>query len=150
MTKILFLQGSNCQTPACTSTVFIHPDGTPGNCCKMTHKQQVSSTLTRAQNNTSANRLGERGCISCRVAPRNGGAILCQICYDDAISTGPVLIEVSEYHESYKSGTPMRVSFANDEAYGRQLNRNLKNLGSTKQSVPKSEQCIRSSTPRRA
>ena len=57
-------------------------------------------------------RLGERGCISCRVAPRNGGSILCQHCYDGALRKGPVIVEVPEDHENYKSGASIYTSLS--------------------------------------
>lgn len=112
------MQGPTCQTPGCTSPVFAHPDGTLGNYCKVTHKQRVPFTsIFPFLNDEPLNRLGERGCISCRVAPRNGGSILCQPCYDNALRTGPVIIGVPEDHENYKSGMSMCAPPANGMAY---------------------------------
>lgn len=59
---------------------------------------------SRLHNNESADRWGERGCISCRVAPMNSPSILCQPCQDDALSKAPVIVEVPREHENYKSG----------------------------------------------
>lgn len=75
-----------CLTPGCTLPVFIHPDGTPSNYCQMTHK-----------------RWGEQGCISCRAAPRNGQAVMCQSCHAYALERAPAIIKVPEDHKTYKS-----------------------------------------------
>lgn len=70
---------------------------------------QIASLSTfpfRAENDQFANSYGERGCISCRVAPRSGSLVMCQPCYDRALRTAPIIIEVPEDHENYKSGGP--------------------------------------------
>lgn len=46
---------------------------------------------------------GDQGCISCRAAPRSSASVMCQICYEDALSMAPVLVEVPEDHSNYKS-----------------------------------------------
>lgn len=78
--------GKICRTPGCGSPVFVHPDGTPSNYCTVIHKD-----------------LGERGCISCTIAPMTDGSILCQFCHSDALSRAPAILRVSEDHRSYKS-----------------------------------------------
>ena len=71
------------------------------------------SLLFRSQSNKSASRWGERGCISCRAAPRNGGTVMCQLCHHKASRMAPVIIEVPEDHENYKSGaSSILLSFA--------------------------------------
>jgi hypothetical protein len=51
-----------------------------------------------------ASSWGERGCISCRAAPKSGTTIMCQPCHDRALRVAPVIIEVPEDHENFKSG----------------------------------------------
>ena len=58
----------------------------------------------RSQSDKSVSRWGERGCISCRAAPRSGTLVMCQSCHDDALCVAPVIIEVPGDHENYKSG----------------------------------------------
>ncbi|KAF9643753.1 hypothetical protein BDM02DRAFT_1355394 [Thelephora ganbajun] len=78
--------GTHCQTPGCLSPVFVDANGIPSKYCKKTHRE-----------------WGERGCIFCRAAPRNGTLAMCQPCYDRALHMAPVVIEVPEDHENYKS-----------------------------------------------
>lgn len=53
----------------------------------------------------SVHRLGEKGCISCRLAPMIDTSVLCQSCHDGALGRAPMVIEVPKGHKSYKSGT---------------------------------------------
>jgi len=48
-------------------------------------------------------KLGEQGCISCRTDPSIAKSVLCQACYDDALSRAPALIQVPNDHKNYKS-----------------------------------------------
>ena len=50
-------------------------------------------------------RLGELGCISCRIAPSSGVFSLCQLCHDNAMIMTPMIVKIPEDHEAYKSGT---------------------------------------------
>ena len=81
------------QTGSRASTVRGHTDS-----------KSFFSLLFRSGNDKYVNRWGERGCISCRAAPRNGQLVMCQPCHDSALRTAPAIIEVPEDHENYKSG----------------------------------------------
>ena len=45
------------------------------------------------------------GCIICRVAPVSGAFALCLSCRDRELREVPMIINVPEEHERYKSGT---------------------------------------------
>ncbi|KAF9648775.1 ADP-ribosylation [Thelephora ganbajun] len=77
---------SLCQTPGCLSPAYVGPNGVAGKYCTKTHKQ-----------------WGENGCISCRKAPTNGVVVFCQLCYNKALRKAPMIVEVPEGHEKYKS-----------------------------------------------
>jgi len=66
----------------------------------------IFSSSFRSKSDKSASRWGERGCISCRAAPRNGALVMCRPCHDRALGVTPAIIEVPEDHEIYKSGMP--------------------------------------------
>jgi len=74
-----------CKNSDCTLPAFVDPNGTQSNYC-MLHKK-----------------LGEQGCISCRTDPSIDKSVLCQACYDDALSRAPALIQVPNDHKNYKS-----------------------------------------------
>jgi len=78
--------GSICQTPGCTSPVFVGANGVSSKYCRGTHR-----------------RWGEHGCIFCRAAPRNGTLVMCQPCNDKALHKAPVIIEVPRDHQNYTS-----------------------------------------------
>jgi len=78
--------GPTCRTPGCVSPVFVGANGIPGKYCRGTHR-----------------RWGETGCISCRIAPRNGTDVLCLPCYGKALRKAPVLIEVPDDHDNYRN-----------------------------------------------
>lgn len=92
------------------------------------HPQTASSFYLGlcSTNDMSVGRWKECGCISCRVAPRNGTTILCLTCYDNALRAGPVLINVSEDHENFKSGTLEYVSSAYGVTYHRTVESQFK------------------------
>jgi hypothetical protein len=62
------------------------------------------SLFSRSKVDNLASSWGERGCISCRAAPRNGSIVMCQPCHDRALRVAPVIIEVPEDHENFKNG----------------------------------------------
>ena len=77
---------------------------------KETQTASLLSLFFHSESNKSANRWGVRGCISCRAAPRYGKLVTCQPCHDKALRMAPLLIEVPEDHDAYKSGTSGRHS----------------------------------------
>jgi len=77
--------GLICKDSDCTLPAFVDPNGIQSNYC-MLHKE-----------------VGEEGCISCRIAPSTSKSVLCQICYDDALSRAPALVQVPDDHRNYKS-----------------------------------------------
>lgn len=104
--EVVSSSGSTCRTPGCTSPVFVAEDGIPSNYCTTVHKLYGFFLLNFCSpNDKSANRLGERGCISCRTAPMCSTSVLCQPCHDHALRVAPVIIKVDEDHVNYKSGT---------------------------------------------
>ena len=64
----------------------------------------MSPPNSHPYNDESVSRLGEQGCISCRTDPSIDKSVLCQACYDDALSRAPALIQVPNDHKNYKSG----------------------------------------------
>ena len=89
------------------SPVFVGANGIPGKYCRGTHRRQVSFLFYcfHSQSDKGATRWGETGCISCRIAPRNGTDVLCLPCYGKALRKAPVLIEVPDDHDNYRNGT---------------------------------------------
>jgi len=65
--------------------VFVDPSGAPTKYCSRRHRH-----------------WGERGCISCRAAPRCSSSVLCQPCYDNELSRAPAIVQVPEDHDNYK------------------------------------------------
>ena len=49
-------------------------------------------------------RWGLHGCISCRKVPTNGVTVFCASCHDSILRMAPMIVEVPEDHERYKSG----------------------------------------------
>ncbi|KAF9790516.1 hypothetical protein BJ322DRAFT_1036993 [Thelephora terrestris] len=78
--------GPTCRTPGCPYPVFVYLNGTLGDYCTVAHEG-----------------WGKRGCISCRAAPMSKVSVLCRPCHKDALSRTPVIVEVPEDHENYKS-----------------------------------------------
>ena len=70
-------------------------------------KSKYLSPNSPSYTDQSMSRVGEEGCISCRTAPSISKSVLCQTCYDDALSRAPALIHVPDDHKNYKSGASM-------------------------------------------
>jgi len=49
-------------------------------------------------------RWGYYCCISCRTAPTNGVTVFCKSCHTKALRMAPMIVEVPEDHDKYKSG----------------------------------------------
>ena len=105
--EIPLILGQVCRSPGCTLPASVRRNGTPSKYCMVTHMGQVLLLFFQFPftNDGPLNSWGERGCISCRAAPMIDASVLCQPCHDTALSTAPVIIEVPEGHNTYKSGT---------------------------------------------
>ena len=86
----------------------------------------------------------ERGCISCRAAPVNGPSILCQLCHNDALRVAPVIIEVPEDHDGYKSGMPTTLQWLGVGLIRPQLQHNFRNPGEMERNALQSGQFTKS------
>ena len=64
----------------------------------------IAHPSSAADLTTKSRGLGRNGCLSCRKAPTNGSVVFCQSCYDEVLSTAPMIFKVPEDHERYKSG----------------------------------------------
>ena len=97
----------------------------------------------RSENDKSANRWSERSCIFCRAPLENGPSDLCQHCHDNALNVAPVIIEVPEDHENYKSGMPAPFPWITMELTRLQWCPSLNSHGDTIQRALKFEQFTR-------
>ncbi len=53
----------------------------------------------------SSYRLAEKSCLYCRKVPKQGDQHFCgKACADEAMKKGPLILEVPEDHETFKSG----------------------------------------------
>ncbi|KAI0337036.1 hypothetical protein BDW22DRAFT_1340582, partial [Trametopsis cervina] len=76
-----------CQIPGCTKPVHKNPTGPPGRYCGLAHKQ-----------------LAETACLYCRKAQKQGDRHFCgQGCADEATKKSPMILEVPEDHQTFKS-----------------------------------------------
>lgn len=76
-----------CQAPECGKAPFQNPDGSFSYYCGLSHKA-----------------LGQTICLMCREAPKQPKSHFCsETCKDDADSNGPMILEVTKGHVTYKS-----------------------------------------------
>jgi len=80
------------------------------------HRPQLgpSTTPTNTQRTPSnPPTWGKHGCISCRRAPTNGVTVFCKPCHDKVLRMAPMIVEVPEDHERYKSGQWIKENSSN-------------------------------------
>ncbi|KAI0090989.1 hypothetical protein BDY19DRAFT_886832 [Irpex rosettiformis] len=76
-----------CQIPGCSKPAHKNTNGSMGRYCGLAHKS-----------------LAEKACLYCRKVQKLGDRHFCSsACADEAVKKGPMLLEMSEDHETFKS-----------------------------------------------
>lgn len=98
-----------CQTPGCVSLLPASLNGVAGKYCNESHKQCVCRpSFYLMTTHIIVSRLGKNGCISCRKRPMSGSLPFCQSCYYKVPRGAPMIVELPEDHERYRSGQSIR------------------------------------------
>ncbi|KAI0784004.1 hypothetical protein BC629DRAFT_1594122 [Irpex lacteus] len=76
-----------CQVPGCSKQAHKNANGSTSKYCGLAHKE-----------------LAEKSCLFCRKTQKQGDRHFCgQACADEAVKKGPMILEVPEDHETFKS-----------------------------------------------